>query len=69
LNKETCFKSEAKEESGLDVIEMEQVGLIDFQFDDKMHEILEANVFNVTKFFGQPSETEGLNNVELFKIY
>jgi hypothetical protein len=50
---------EAKEESGLDVVEMEQVGLLEFQFDDKMHEILQANVFNVTKYSGEPYETEG----------
>jgi hypothetical protein len=53
------FQSEAKEESGLDVIEMQQVGLLVFQFDDKMHEVLEANVFNVTKFSGEFIETEG----------
>lgn len=53
-------KREAKEESGLDILNIKEVGYIEFQFESKMNEVMEVHVFSVDKFSGEIRECEGL---------
>ena len=54
-----CAKREATEESGLEILSLKQVALLEFQFESKMNELLEANVFLVDKFRGDIRECDG----------
>ena len=54
------FKREAKEESGLDLLTLKNIGKIDFQFEHKMSETLECHLFCADSFTGEIQETEGL---------
>lgn len=51
-------KRETLEECGVVIQSMEKVGINEFQFEDKMAEILEVHVFRVEAFKGEPIETE-----------
>lgn len=53
-------KREAKEESGLDLLTLKNIGKIDFQFEHKMSETLECHLFCADSFAGEIQETEGL---------
>jgi 8-oxo-dGTP diphosphatase / 2-hydroxy-dATP diphosphatase len=54
---ETAAKREVLEESGIEVLEMEKTGIIEFEFRENP-EILEVNIFNCQKFAREHVETE-----------
>jgi 8-oxo-dGTP diphosphatase/2-hydroxy-dATP diphosphatase len=54
---EQAAKRETQEECGIEVEELEKVGLIEFEF-EKDSEILEVHFFNIQDFSGKPIETE-----------
>lgn len=49
---------EMREESGMNIREMEKVGIHEFEFADKPGEILEVHVFRINEWTGDPTETE-----------
>jgi mutator protein MutT len=49
---------EFREESTIEINELEQRGTLHFQFTDKMNEELRVTIFAVTKWQGEPMETE-----------
>lgn len=55
---EEATKRETLEECGIVIQSMEQVAINEFQFEDKMEEILEVHLFRVDTFSGEPIETE-----------
>lgn len=54
---EEAARRELREEAGILVKELEEVGVIDFEFKDNP-EILEVHFFKADNFEGQPSETD-----------
>lgn len=50
---------EAKEESGLTLNEVRHLGCVEFQFEDKMQEVLEVHVFVADSFEGDLVESDG----------
>lgn len=48
---------EVREESSLEVQELEKVGLIDFEFQGE-DEMLQVHIFSIKKYTGEPRETE-----------
>lgn len=54
---EAAAKREVEEEVGLRVLEMAEVGTLDFSFAESDKE-LEVHVFTVTDYTGEPRETE-----------
>ncbi|MDP1706671.1 MAG: 8-oxo-dGTP diphosphatase [bacterium] len=54
---EEAARRELKEESGLEAIDLEPVGLIDFEFQGNP-EILNVHIFRCEKFSGEPVESE-----------
>lgn len=57
---ETIFESakrECEEEAGIKVLEMEEKGIIDFEFQNDP-KILEVHIFEIIKFDGFPEESE-----------
>jgi len=50
-------KREMSEECGLEIKNMDRVGLIDFEFKDNP-EIIQVHFFKVNEFAGEPTETE-----------
>jgi 8-oxo-dGTP diphosphatase/2-hydroxy-dATP diphosphatase len=54
---EEAAKRELKEESGIHAHELEKRGIIVFEFQDDQ-ENLEVHIFHVTKFEGEPTESE-----------
>ncbi|MDO8566348.1 MAG: 8-oxo-dGTP diphosphatase [Candidatus Moranbacteria bacterium] len=55
---EEAAKRETLEECGIVIRNMEQVAINEFQFENKMEEILEVHVFRADTFSGEPIETE-----------
>ena len=55
---EDAAKREVFEESGVKVVSMEQVGVLDFTFESDITKIMEVHVFKVTDISGEPQETE-----------
>lgn len=55
---EEAAKRETLEECGVVIQSMEQVAINEFQFEDKMEEILEVHLFRVDTFSGEPIETD-----------
>ncbi len=53
-------RRETKEEAGIDVDDLEKVGMIDFRFEGDP-QILEVHVFRSTLFLGDPVETEEMS--------
>jgi ADP-ribose pyrophosphatase YjhB (NUDIX family) len=53
------LNSEAKEECGLEIHELKNVGYLEFQFEDKMNETREVHVFCADKYSGVIRECEG----------
>lgn len=51
-------KRETKEECGIDIIALEEVGIHEFEFESKRGDILEVHVFRVSEWTGEPIETE-----------
>lgn len=54
---EEAVRREIREEAGIEVDDLEKVGMIDFEFMGDP-EILEVHVFRSTLFSGDPTETE-----------
>jgi 8-oxo-dGTP diphosphatase / 2-hydroxy-dATP diphosphatase len=54
---EDAAKRELKEEIGIDAVEMQKVGIIDFDFENS-NESPEVHFFWVKKWIGRPSESE-----------
>ena len=54
---EAGAKRELLEEAMIEAIDLEKVGVLEFEFEGNP-EILETHLFRVTKFIGQPTETE-----------
>ena len=52
-------KREAREESGLSILAIKQCGLIEFQFESKMNEMMEVHVFTADEFDGSIRECDG----------
>lgn len=50
-------KRETLEESGIEIIELDEKGVIEFEFKGKP-EILEVHIFKATNWQGEPQETE-----------
>ena len=55
---EAAAHREMREECGVDIEAMEEVGVHEFEFEKKKGEILEVHVFRVDSFSGTPVETE-----------
>ncbi len=51
-------RRETKEECGIDIVAMEEVGIHEFEFQNKRGDILEVHVFRVDSWDGEPRETE-----------
>jgi len=51
-------KRELKEEAGIDASNLEEMGVINFQFENNPEEILEVHFLKGTEFSGEPIETE-----------
>lgn len=54
---ESAVKREIREEAGIEVSKIEEVGIIDFEFQNNP-EILEVHIFKTENFSGEPKETE-----------
>jgi 8-oxo-dGTP diphosphatase/2-hydroxy-dATP diphosphatase len=54
---EQAARREIKEEAGIEVKDMDKVGVIDFEFQGKPG-ILEVNIFRSTDFSGEPVESD-----------
>lgn len=54
--------SEVKEECGLDVISMEKIGLIEFEYVGSK-EILEGHIYSCNLFSGDIIESDGENDI------
>ncbi len=55
---EEAAKREMQEECGVEIMEMEKVGIHEFVFQSRPEEVLEVHVFRVDTWTGEPSETE-----------
>lgn len=51
-------KRELKEEAGIEINSLEEIGVIDFQFENNPEEILEVHFLKGNEFSGEPVETE-----------
>jgi len=51
-------KRETKEECGVEILEMEKVGILDFEFQKNLGEILSVHVFKAEEFSGNAIESE-----------
>ncbi len=51
-------KREMKEECGVEIEQMEKVGIHEFRFKKNPQEVLEVHVFRVDTFAGEPVETD-----------
>ena len=54
---EVAAKREMLEEIGIESNELNKVGILDFEFENDP-KILEVHIFHITKFSGEPKETE-----------
>ncbi len=54
---EEAAKREMLEEIGVESNELNKVGILDFEFENDP-KILEVHIFHITKFSGEPKETE-----------
>ncbi|MDD5639404.1 MAG: 8-oxo-dGTP diphosphatase [Candidatus Pacebacteria bacterium] len=54
---ETAAKRELQEEAGIEVNNLEKVGIVDFEFKGNP-EILEVHIFKSDSFLGEPTESE-----------
>ncbi len=54
---EEAAKREVREEAGVEVSELEKVGVIEFEFQGNP-ELLEVHIFKATNFTGTPSESD-----------
>src|SRR3989344_2202005 len=54
---EDAAKRELREEAGLEVIQMSERGVLDFEFESDPKRV-EMHIFEVNEFSGEPNETE-----------
>ena len=54
---EAAARREIKEEAGIEVTDIEKIGIIDFEFKGK-EGILEVNIYRSTDFIGEPVESD-----------
>jgi 8-oxo-dGTP diphosphatase/2-hydroxy-dATP diphosphatase len=54
---EQAAKRETQEECGIEITELEKMGILDFEFQGSPG-ILEVNIFTIQKYSGEPTETE-----------
>jgi 8-oxo-dGTP diphosphatase/2-hydroxy-dATP diphosphatase len=54
---EEAMRREMREEAGIEVHDVESLGVLEFRFTDKS-EVMEAYVFKAKNFSGEPMETE-----------
>ncbi len=54
---EEAARREVKEEAGIELLDMEKQGIVDFSFEGKPG-ILEVHIFSTKAFSGEPKETE-----------
>ena len=54
---EESTKREIKEEAGIEVLDLEKIGIIDFEFENGMP-TLEVHFFKAENFLGDPTESE-----------
>lgn len=54
---EAAARREVNEEIGINIIDMEKVGLLEFESESDQ-EILEVHIFKVSSFSGEPQESE-----------
>lgn len=57
---EEAARRETLEESAIEVIELEERGVIEFEFRGKP-ELLEVHIYKAIKWLGEPQETEEMN--------
>lgn len=57
---EDAAKRELKEESGLEVVEMSEKGVLNFEFENDS-KVLEVHIFDVLEFTGDLKETEEMS--------
>ncbi len=55
---EAAARRETKEECGIDITRMEEVGVHEFEFEKERGTILEVHVFRADAWHGEPVETE-----------
>ena len=55
---EAAAKRETKEECGIEISEMQEAGIHEFEFASDRGNILEVHVFRVSEWQGEPRETE-----------
>lgn len=63
---EAAARREVDEEIGINVIDVEKVGILEFESENDQ-EILEVHIFKVSSFSGEPQESEEMKP-EWFKI-
>jgi len=56
-NIEQAAIRETQEECGIEIIELEKTGIVNFKFEESP-EILEVHLFNIKRFAGEPKESE-----------
>lgn len=55
---EDATKRELFEEAGINALDLEKLGVLDFSWENKEHDILQVHIFKATDFTGEPQETE-----------
>lgn len=55
---EESIKREIKEEAGIEIKDLDKIGILDFEFENNSGEVLEVHIFKVKDFEGEPMETE-----------
>ena len=55
---EEAARREVKEEIGVEVSELEKLGILQFSFQDNADKIFDVHHFRVTQYSGEPRETE-----------
>ncbi len=55
---EEAAKREMLQESGITIKDMEQVATLDFEFHNKLGDIIEVNIFRIKDWQGEPTEGE-----------
>jgi 8-oxo-dGTP diphosphatase / 2-hydroxy-dATP diphosphatase len=55
---EESLRREMEEECGLKLGDLEELGVLEFEFQKKLSEILQVHIFKSTDFSGEPKESE-----------
>jgi len=65
---EAAAKRELEEESGLRAVDLEKIGVMDFEFTNKPDEVLETHLFKVKNFDGELRESDEMRP-QWFNLY